>query len=57
MILKNALMLHNEDEVTVKKTKQVLQVITTKLEKYNNGKKILRVYCTDGNWYDHTELS
>jgi hypothetical protein len=60
MTLKNALCLHNEDEVTVKKTGQIMTVIQVKYipkdPSYGRIKDELSVFLEDGCWYDHKEL-
>ena len=60
MKLKNALKLHNEDEVIVKKTKKIYQVIeveVTPKEHTTNNMTCVDVYLSDGNWYGYKELS
>ena len=49
----DAIKLHNEDEVTVKETGAVMNVITTEV---NRTAKSMRVMLTDGNWYDHRDI-
>lgn len=60
MKLKDALNLHNNDEVTVKKTNQVMKVadieITPKEHTLNNM-TCVDVRLEDGNWYGYKELS
>ena len=60
MKLKDALNLHNNDEVTVKKTNQVMKVadieITPK-EHTSNNMTCVDVRLEDGNWYGYKELS
>lgn len=60
MKLKNALKLHNEDEVTVKKTKKIYRVIeveVTPKEHTTNNITCVDVHLSDGNWYGYKELS
>ena len=47
----DAMKLHNEDEVIVKKTGQVLRVIETHLHP-----KVLYLLLSDGNWYNNKEI-
>lgn len=53
MTFRNARKLHNEDEVTVKKTNIVLTVLDTYIDE--SGKYVL-VECDDGNTYYHDEI-
>ena len=56
MKLKEAIELHNEDEVIVKKTGCAMYVIETEAE-YENGKiKRINIMLEDGNWYGHKEI-
>ena len=60
MRLQNALKLHNEDEVMVKKTKEVLRVMeieVTPKECTTNNMTCVDIKCTDGNWYGYKELA
>ncbi|MDY6279538.1 MAG: hypothetical protein SPL63_05385 [Roseburia faecis] len=60
MRLRDALKLHNEDEVTVKKTKQVMEVIeieVTPKEHTTNNMACVDVMLEDGNWYGYKEIS
>ncbi len=59
MTLKNALKLHNEDEVTVKKTGAVMQVVeveVTPKEHTTNNMTCVDVMLEDGNWYGYKEI-
>jgi len=51
MKLKDAMRLHNEDEVIIKKTGQVLRVIETRLHP-----KVFYLLLSDGNWYNNKEI-
>ena len=51
MTYKKAYTLHNEDEVTVKETGEILTVIDIEV----NGKNVL-VECDDGNVYHHRDI-
>lgn len=53
MTFVNAKKLHNEDEVTVKRTGEVLTVLQAYLSA--NGKNVI-IECDDGNTYYHREL-
>lgn len=53
MTFRNARKLHNEDEVTVKKTSIVLTVLNAYIDE--SGKYVL-VECDDGNTYYHDEI-
>ena len=58
MKLKNAMKLHNEDEVTIKKTRQILRVIESRwplLDKHGDP-RIINLLLDDGNWYNHKEV-
>jgi len=59
MILKNALRLHNGDEVIVKRTKECLRVVETAItpkEYTANNMTCVDVLLTDGNWYGYKEI-
>lgn len=52
--------LHNEDQVIVRKTKQVLMVVETRLvapEKTAGLAPAVQVMLDDGNWYHHREIA
>ena len=51
MKYRDAKKLHNEDQVRVKKTGQVLSVVETAVTP-----KTVTVLCDDGNEYHHTEI-
>ena len=53
MTYQNAKRLHNEDEVTVKKTKRILHVV----EVENVLSKDVYLMLEDGNWYHHVEVA
>ena len=53
MKYKDASKLHNNDEVIVKKTGEILRV--SFIERYEKEKSIF-VFCDDGNEYHHREL-
>ena len=60
MKIQDALKLHNGDEVTVKKTKQVMRVIeveVTPKEHTTNNMTCIDVKLEDGNWYGYKEIS
>ena len=60
MKIQNALKLHNEDEVVVKKTKQVMRVIEVEVipkEQTTNNRTFVSVMLEDGNWYGNKEIS
>ena len=60
MKLRDALKLHNEDEVSVKKTKQVMRVVKIKVtpkEHTTNNMNCVDIMLEDGNWYGHKEIS
>lgn len=44
--------LHNEDEITIKKTGQILRVVEVQVEE-----KACFILCDDGNQYHHMEVS
>lgn len=60
MTLKNALQLHNGDEVTVKKTDCIMTVVQIKYvpkdPSYGRINDNLSVFLEDGCWYDHKEI-
>lgn len=59
MKLRDALRLHNEDEVTVKKTKRTMQVVEVEItpkEHTTNNMTCVDVRLTDGNWYGYKEI-
>ena len=43
--------LHNEDEVALKSTGEVLTVVETTV-----SEKHVNIMCNDGNWYHHKEV-
>ena len=49
----DAIKLHNEDEVIVKETDEVMNVV--EIEVYPSVKKV-DVMLTDGNWYNHKDI-
>ena len=52
--------LHNEDQVIVRKTGQVLMVVETRLvapEKTAGLAPAVQVMLDDGNWYHHREIA
>ncbi len=51
MKYRDAKKLHNEDQVRVKKTEQVLSVVETAVTP-----KTVTVLCNNGNEYHHTEI-
>ena len=51
MTFTNAKKLHNEDEVTIKKTGVILTVISTEVKE-----KTVTILCDDGNEYHHREI-
>ena len=60
MKLRDALKLHNEDEVMVKKTKEVLRVVemeVTPKEHTTNNMTCVDIRLSDGNWYGYKEIS
>lgn len=55
---RDAMKLHNEDEVIVKKTGRVLRVIESYqhlLDKHGNP-RVINLLLDDGNWYNHKEI-
>ena len=59
MKLKDAQKLHNEDEVTLKKTGKVMtviDVIKTPAEHTTNHINCVDILLEDGNWYGHKEV-
>ena len=59
MKLRDALKLHNEDEVIVKKTKiagTVVEVEILTKEQSPSGTASVRVMLENGNWYGHKEI-
>ena len=59
MKVKEAMKLHNEDEVVVKKTGKVMHVLETQIipvSESQNGRARVNVLLSDGNWYRHTEI-
>ena len=61
MKLATALKLHNQDEVLVKKTNKVMNVVEIQRitdEASGRGRIIkVMIMLTDGNWYNHKEIS
>ena len=59
MNFRNASKLRNGDEVVVKKTKQVLRVVSIEIPRTMNlvQTKFVLVFCEDGKTYHHTEIS
>lgn len=59
MVYHAAAKLHNGDEVTVKKTGQILRVVSIETPKTLNmvQRKSVLILCDDGNTYLHTEIS
>lgn len=53
MTFRQAKKLHNEDEVVVKATGAVLQVLYIELDRY--GPNVF-IHCDDGNCYHHTAV-
>lgn len=53
MTYRDALKLHNGDEVTIKKTGCVMLVVSTETQL---GRKNVNIMCENGNWYTHTEV-
>lgn len=53
MRYKDAVTLHNEDEVTVKRSKATMQVVEIEVVE---EVKCVSVLLTDGNWYWHAEI-
>lgn len=62
MRLANALKLHNEDEVRIKKTNEIMKVVEvvkiTVSPKEDTANKIhsVKVMLEDGNWYGYKEI-
>lgn len=54
MTFRNAKRLHNEDEVTVKRTGEVLWVLDAWVPEDNP--KVVLIECDDGNTYTHREV-
>ena len=55
---RDAVKLHNEDEVIIKKTGQILRVIEAcwhLLDKHGNP-RVINLLLDDGNWYNHKEV-
>ena len=55
---RDAMKLHNEDEVIVKKTGQVLRVIESlglNLDRHGNP-RVINLLLDDGLWYTHKEV-
>ncbi len=59
MKLQHALKIHNEDEVVVKKTKQVMRVVEIEVtpKEHTNNMTCVYIMLEDGNWYGHKEIS
>ena len=60
MKIRDALKLHNGDEVIVKKNKQVMRVVEVEItpkEHTTNNMTCIDVKLEDGNWYGYKELS
>ena len=53
MKFSHAIKLHNEDEVTVKRTNEIMQVVEVEIDKAN---KTCSIMLTDGNYYHHRDL-
>lgn len=53
MTFANAKKLHNEDEVTIKETNEIVTVLQAYLSE--NGKYVM-LECDDGNTYYHDEI-
>ena len=52
--------LHNEDQVIVRKTKQVLMVVETRSltpDETSSSAPVVEVMLDDGNWYSHREIA
>ena len=52
--------LHNEDQVIVRKTKQVLMVVETRIltpDETSSSAPAVEVMLDDGNWYSHREIA
>ncbi len=59
MTVKNALKLHNGDEVIVKRFKEAMTVIETEVipaSEETNNHVFVNVMLDDGNWYNHKEI-
>lgn len=57
MRLRDAKKLHSGDEVTVKRSKEILRVIETEyIAATSNGFPALSVFLEDGNWYGYKEI-
>lgn len=59
MRLRDAKKLHSGDEVTVKRTKEILRVIETEYvsaSDTSNRVPALSVFLEDGNWYGYKEI-
>ena len=59
MRLRDAKKLHSGDEVTVKRTKEILRVIETEYisaQDMSNGVPGLSVFLEDGIWYGYKEI-
>ena len=60
MRLRDAIKLHNEDEVTVKKTGYTMKVVDIEYiepEQTSNNIAGLSVRLEDGNWYGYKEIA
>ena len=53
MTFQNAKRLHNEDEVTIKETNQIVTVLDAYVD--DRGKHVI-IECDDGNTYYHDEV-
>ena len=53
MRYEDALKLHSGDEVTVKRSKEIMRVIEREVVEYIKG---ISVMLEDGNWYGHKEI-
>ena len=56
MTFRDAKNLHNEDEVTIKATGQVLRVLNAYVLDDPMFTKCVLIECEDGNTYHHTEV-
>lgn len=59
MKLADALKLHNEDEVTVKRTKRVMRVVEIEItpkEHTTNHMTCVDILLEDGKWYGYKEI-
>ena len=45
--------LYNEDEVIVKRTGKIMEVVEIEVDEYAHN---VEVMLEDGNWYNHTEI-